>query len=102
MSIAIKTLASGTLGTTSQAALYTVPPSTTAMCRIELANTNLTTTIKVNLYVDGERIAPRDLELEAQDFHRTGTEWLSAGNVVQGDAATASQIDFRVVGFERS
>lgn len=102
MSVTIKTLASGTLGTTSQTALYTVPPNTTAVCRVSITNKNASSTIKCNLYVDGERIAPKDLELDPSDFHRTGTEWLSAGNVVQGDAGTASQIDFRVKGFERT
>ncbi len=101
MTIKIKTLGSGTLGTTSQTALYTVPPATTAVCRVELAN-KAASTVKVNLYVDGERIAPKEMELDAQDFHRTGTEWLSAGNVVQGDAAVASLVDFRVKGLERS
>lgn len=103
---AIKSLADGQLGTT-KATLYTTPEATqTIVDHIKLTNTSSSMT-KCNLYFKASggtsrRIIPYDMELEAYASFKSDKEMLEAADIIEGDADTASVIDYVLKGIENS
>jgi hypothetical protein len=101
-----KSLADGQLGT-AKATLYTVPATTIAhIANIILANAH-TAAVTVNLYVkrsgsSSRRIIGKDFSIGVNDRLEIPTAGsairLSAGDIIEGDAATGSVIDFLITG----
>lgn len=93
----------------SKGTLYTVPASTQAIVRtITLVNTS-SAEVKVNLYLrlDGtnsRRILPKDMRLRATQKGGMAVLddvfTLEAGDLIQGDAADASAVDYVLNGTE--
>lgn len=108
MSIAIKSLADGQLAS-SIGDLYEAPASTQAIIkRITLVNTSDDTAKTVNLYFlasggTARRIIPKDYSLAAKALLIMEDEvTLEAADKIQGDAASATMIDFVISGVENS
>lgn len=102
---AIKSLADGQLGST-KATLYTAPTSTSSVVkRITLVNTS-SGVIKVNLYFKASggtsrRIIPYDMELEGYYSGVMDDDIaMEAGDIIEGDASSASIIDYVISGVE--
>ena len=95
----------------SKGTLYTVPSATQAAIRtISLVNTS-DSEVKVNLYLqrDGtnsRHILPVDMKLRPKSQGGMvvidDIRALEAGDLVQGDAAAASTVDFIIDGIEES
>lgn len=107
MTVSIKALADGQLANT-KGTLYTTPASTqTVVDSITLVNTGAGANA-CNLYVkrDGSnsrRIIPQDLSLAAKaGFTYTGPLTLEAADLVEGDAGSASEVDYVLNGIEEA
>ena len=108
--MAIKAQGDGQLPS-SKGTLYTVPTATQAIIRtITLVNTS-SAEVKVNLYLrlDGtnsRRILPKDMKLRATQNGGMAVDdnvhTLEAGDLLEGDAATASAVDFVIEGTEET
>jgi hypothetical protein len=104
--MSIKALASGQLAG-SKGTLYTVPGSTQAVVKsITLVNTD-SVTRTVNLYVNtagtSRRICPKDLSLPAGAmFELDRVITLEAADLIEGDASTATVVDFVISGAENA
>jgi len=108
MSLAIKSLADGQLSAT-KASIYTVAASTQAIVKkITLVNTETSTTRAVNLYFKesggtSRNIIPVDTALKAGYLLVMDDEvTLEAGDMIEGDAAVASKLDYVVSGVENA
>lgn len=107
MTLTIKSLYDGQLGT-SKTALYTTPASTQAIARdISLSNTS-GGTVKCNLYFKASggtsrRITPYDMELQARhSWKYPGVITLEAGDIIEGDAGSGSTVDCVISGVENA
>ena len=107
MSVAIKSLADGQLGT-AEATLYTAPAATqTIIKRITLVNTD-SSARTVNLYFKASggtsrSIIPVDTSLAIGALLVMDDEvTLEAADVIRGKGAVASQIDYVISGVENS
>lgn len=106
MAITIKTLADGQLAA-AKATIYTCPASTTAIVRL-ITYVNTGANVTVNLYVKpsggtSRRIIPMAMVLLAGYLmEEDQVITLEAGDVLEGDASIATQVDFTVGGVERT
>ena len=104
--MAIKALADGQLAS-SKGTLYTVPTSTSAIVRsIILVNTD-TVSRAVNLYAKpgstSRRLISKDLVLGAGENLVFDTPiTLEEGDLIEGDAAAATVVDFIISGAEET
>ena len=105
MGMTVKSLADGQLPNT-KGALYTTPASTETIIKtISLVNTD-TSARAVNLYVKtgtSRRIIPNNMSLGigymmVYDDDLT----LEAGDLIEGDAAVASKVDYTINGVEKT
>ena len=108
MAIQIKALADGQLGTSADAALYTVATGKKAIVKgIRIVNTD-TSARTVNLYFrhgsggTSRRIIPKDMALPAgASFVDDSEITLDAEDSIRGDASVASKLDYVLSGVER-
>ncbi len=107
MTIAIKSLADGVLGTT-KATLYTAPAATqTIIKKITLVNTS-SGPVTVNLYFKAtggtsRRITPKDLEIGGNGLAVMDDELtLEAADIIEGDATAGNTVDFVLSGVENA
>ena len=106
MAVAIKALADGQLAN-SKGTIYTTPASTqTVVKNIILVNTGAGANT-VNLYVKpgatSRRIIPEDLSIPAGGQFTMDTELtLEAADLIEGDAASAAEVDFVINGITES
>jgi hypothetical protein len=108
MAAALMTPAQGQLPN-SKGTLYTVPGSTkTLFLRATLVNTD-TSDHTVNIYLKSaagtsKRITPVSLSISAGQMYKVaiGGHELNAGGLLEGDADSASVIDYYVSGVEFS
>ena len=108
MAFTYKSLADGQLAA-AKATLYTVPASTTAAIK-QICYTNTDAVDRtVNLYVkrsgsSSRRIIPKDMLLAAGNTMYWGdadTMELSTGDIIEGDASSATIVDYVITGAER-
>lgn len=103
MAVTPKALASGQLPV-AKGTLYTVPASTQTIVReIRLVPTGATRT--GNLYVNtagtSRRIAAKDFTLTtAEERVWRGVLTLEAGDLIEGDASAATEVDYVISGAE--
>lgn len=107
MTVSIKQLADGQLPS-SIGDLYTVPASTeTVINTITYVNTH-TSALEVNLYIKpsggvARRIIPKNMSLGISYLMvYDDEENLDAGDKIQGDAGTASKVDYTISGIEKA
>ena len=107
MTITIKSLADGQLANT-KGTLYTVPASTeTIIKRITLVNTD-SSARAVNLYFKASggtsrRITPKDYSLAVGALLVMEDEvTLEAADIIEGDAAAATVVDYVISGVENT
>lgn len=109
MAVAIKTLAAGQLPNT-KTTLYTVPASTSALLTITLAATGASART-VNIYIKrsggtSRRVLGMDTNMDPGDvgyIDHEGRPWsLATGDIVEGDASAATEIDYTIDGVERT
>ena len=107
MTISIKQLADGQLPS-SIGDLYTVPDDTeTVINTMSYVNTH-TSALDVNLYIKpsggtARRIMPKNMSLGASYLMLWDDEEnLDAGDKIQGDAGTASKVDYIISGIEKA
>jgi len=102
MAVTLKALANGQLAA-AKGALYTVPASTQTAARVTLVNTGAAART-CNLYVNptgtSRRIAPVSLSIGVGEKYESGLVTLEAGDLIEGDASVAAEVDFTVNGFE--
>ena len=104
MTITVKSLADGQLGT-SKATLYACPGGAKAIVCVTYVNTD-SSNRAVNMYMkrsgsSSRRVIPEALTLEANGG--TCIRWLrglSAGDVIEGDASATSAVDYFIQGIE--
>lgn len=107
MTIEIKSLANGQLAAT-KTTIYTAPAATEAVVNyITFVNTD-TSARTVNLYFKksggtSRRIIPKDLSIAAgaSSTHSMG-QALETGDIIEGDASTASVVDYTLSGVENA
>lgn len=108
MALAYKSLADGQLAA-AKATLYTVPALTTAIIKqITYTNTDASDRT-VNLYVkrsgsSSRRIIPKNMNLAVGNTMYWGdgdSMELSAGDIIEGDASSATVVDYVITGAER-
>lgn len=86
----------------SKGTLYTVPTGYAAEAIIvRLVATSTTTSRTVNIYVkrsgsSSRRIIPRDMGMNVGDAASVVILGLSAGDLIEGDASAASEIDYTI------
>lgn len=104
----IKALGNGQLPS-SVGALYTTPAATQAITKIITLTNTSAGTVNVNLYVstDGgsthRRIIPKDVGLGAgYTLIFDGALTLGATHLLEGDATSASVVDYTVSGIEET
>jgi hypothetical protein len=107
VTLALKRFANGQLPA-SKGTIYSVQSDAEVHARVKLTNT-ANSAIKVNLYTKNSattgtsrRIIPKDMELLAQATFTSNYEELEGGNLIEGDAGTASFVDYVVSGLRRS
>uniref|UniRef100_A0A6M3L7E7 Uncharacterized protein n=1 Tax=viral metagenome TaxID=1070528 RepID=A0A6M3L7E7_9ZZZZ len=106
MTVTVKSLGTGQLAATITT-IYTCPTSTQSIIdNVTLVNTN-SSAETVNLYVKesgltARRLTPKDMSLAAGRMFVSQTVTLSAGDVIQGDATDANQVDYIVSGVENA
>ena len=103
--LAIKTLGDGQLAA-AKATLYTVPASTqTVLKHITVVNTD-SSARTFNLYFNNgtsRRIAAVDQSLAVGAIYEwDGSITLEAGDLIEGDASAATQLDYTLSGVENS
>jgi hypothetical protein len=102
----IKALGEGQLAG-AKGTIYTVPSVTqTVIKTITLVNTTAGA-LTVNLYINSSgtsrRIIPKDLSLGAGEALETDRDYtLEAGDLIEGDASSATSIDFTISGIEET
>ena len=103
-----KSLADGQLPD-SKTTLYTVPASTTAAIKVcKLVNSSASART-VNIYIKrsgstSRRVIPKDMTFAAGSEAECvdGDPWeLSTGDIIEGDASAATEIDYFISGAER-
>jgi len=98
----IKALGDGQLPN-SKGTLYTTPGATQAAGRVTLVNAGASTRT-VNLYVQrtgtSRRVLQKDLSLPAGSIVTSVLLTLEAGDLIEGDASAATEIDYTINGFE--
>lgn len=107
MTVTIKSLADGQLAST-KGTLYTTPASTQAIIKdIRLVNTS-SSSVKVNLYFKASggtsrRIIPKDTEMSDSGLLVVdGVLTLEAADILEGDAAAGSTVDFTISGVQNA
>lgn len=102
----IKLLAEGQLPS-SKGTIYTVPALTSCIIKtITLVNTGSNTV--VNLYIKkagstSRRIIPKNIDMGGSYLLETDEEYiLEAGDIVEGDAVSATQVDYSIHGVEET
>lgn len=103
-----KVLADGQLPN-AKGTLYTVPGATqTIIKQIKLVNTNTTTPRTVNLYIKksgstSRRIMPTNMSLGAKFMWDDKEAFeLGAADLVEGDADAATEVDYIIMGVEKT
>jgi hypothetical protein len=102
----IKALGEGQLANT-KSTIYTVPGSTqTVVKTITLVNATAGA-LTVNLYLKAgatsRRICPKDLTLGAGEMLETDRDYtLEDGDLIEGDASSATSIDYTISGIEET
>jgi hypothetical protein len=102
-----KNLGEGQLPNT-KTTLYTVPDGKTAIIRsIVLVNSNTTTARTVNLYVNfgaGSRrvIPPNSIMAASSKYEDVSALTLEAGDIIEGDADVAANVDYIISGVQSS
>lgn len=105
MAITVKSLFDGQLPA-AKTTLYTAP----GQAKVEgltLVNTSTTATITANVYLKrsggtSRRIAPRDLVLAPQALYEVCPKNLALGDEIEGDASSATTVDYVGTGWERT
>lgn len=107
MPITIGSLATGQLAA-AKATIYTCPALTTAIVRlVKMVNTGAAANA-VNLYVKeaagtSRRLWPVALSMPSgYEAKEDGVITLSAGDVLEGDATVANEVDYSIFGVERT
>jgi hypothetical protein len=105
MALTVKLLADGQLAA-SKTTIYTVPAATTTtVVTIVLVNTGAGDN-SVNLYVNNgtsRRIIPKDTTLVTGNMLETDRPYtLEAGDLIEGDATNATEVDYTIHGVERT
>jgi hypothetical protein len=107
MPIAIKALANGQLSTT-QATLYTVPASKTAITKnMRFVNTSDSTAYTIKIYYKrsgqtARLILPKDLSIAPKNLVIDDQEvTMEAGDEIRGEASANTVIDYVISGIER-
>lgn len=107
MTVSIKSLADGQLAS-SKGTLYTTSASTeTIVKNIILVNTS-GGTVKVNLYFKASggtsrRIIPKDMEIKGGGLAVMDDEQtLEAADIIEGDASSATTVDYTISGVEEA
>ena len=94
----------------SKGTLYTVPASTSALVTIVISHTGAVART-ANLFLrrsggTSRRIVPKDLELDVSDTayvdHEGRPFAMAAGDLIEGDASAAAEVDYTIDGMERS
>lgn len=101
MTLKLKAFADGFLAA-AKATLYTVQTDKAVSARIELHNTTATA-IRCYLYTNpgGTSRLIDDVTLDAQDTYHSEYEELEEGDKIEGYAAAASSVVYRVKGIQR-
>lgn len=102
MAVTLKALASGQLAD-AKGTIYTTPGSTQAAARVSLVNTGAgarTCNLYVNAAGTSRRIAPVGLSLGVGEKYISDVVTLEAGDLIEGDASVAAEVDFVINGFE--
>ncbi len=91
----------------SKGTLYTVPASTqTVVKTITLVNAtagSLTCNLYLKSGATSRRIIPKDMSLGAGESLETDTDYtLEAADLIEGDASSATSIDFTINGIEET
>ena len=102
----IKALGEGQLAA-SKGTIYTAPGATQVIIKtITLVNETagaLTCNLYLNAGSTSRRIIPKDLSLGAGESLETDTDYtLEASDLVEGDASSATSIDYTINGIEES
>lgn len=109
MAVAIRTLAAGQLPN-SKTTLYTVPASTSCLLTITLVATGASART-VNIYIKrsggtSRMIIGKDTTMNPGDAgyidHDGRPYSLATGDIVEGDASAATEIDYTLDGVERT
>lgn len=107
MAISIKSLADGQLPN-AKGTLYTCPASTTAILRlVSFVNTGAGART-VNLYLKpsggtSRRLIPVAMSMAAgNSMEYTNVLTLEAGDIIEGDASVAAEVDYVIEGVERT
>ena len=103
MAVALKDLGTGQLPN-AKSTLYTVPGATQAAAKVTLVNTGAAART-VNLYANKDgansrRFCPKDLSLGIGDSFTSDLQTLEAGDLIEGDASAAAEVDYTINGFE--
>jgi|TARA_R100001530_G_scaffold14968_2_gene13414 hypothetical protein len=102
----IKALGEGQLAA-SKGTIYTTPVSTQTIIKtMTLVNTSagaLTCNLYIKAGLTSRRIIPKDLSLGAGQALETDTDYtLEAGDLIEGDASSATSIDYTISGIEET
>lgn len=109
MAVAVKTLAAGQLPN-SKTTLYTVPAATSALLTITLVATGAASRT-MNIYLkrsggSSRRLLPKDVTMDVGTAcyldHEGRPFALATGDIIEGDASTANEIDYTIDGIERT
>lgn len=102
MAVTLKQLGDGQLAA-AKGTLYTVPALTTAAARVILVNTGASARA-CNIYVKpgatSRRVSPKDLNIGVGEQWVSPLLTLEAGDLIEGDAAAANEVDYSIHGFE--
>lgn len=101
MTLALKDLGTGQLPS-SKGTLYTCGV-TGAAGRINLVNTGASART-INIYVNksgtSRRISPKDMTLGVGERWNSVVETFENGDLLEGDASAANEVDYSISGFE--
>lgn len=102
MAVNIKALADGQLAG-AKGTLYTTPSATQTAARVVLVNTGAgarTANVYVKPGATSRRISPVGLSLGVGEQWVSPLLTLEAGDLIEGDASVAAEVDYSIHGFE--
>ena len=98
----LKDLGNGQLAA-AKGTLYTVPAATNAAVKVTLVNTDASART-INLYTNktgtSRRFSPKDMNLLVGALWTSGIQTLETGDLIEGDASSATVVDYTINGFE--